>query len=60
MLTGWKDIVKYTGLSRNTIRRLKRDENFPLQYIADRPTTTKRLIESWMEKRITNLGKLNK
>jgi len=51
MLTGWKDIVAYTGLSRFTIKRLRKEDNFPLQYIADRPTTTKTLIEKWMEDR---------
>lgn len=51
MLTGWKMIVQYTGFSRNTIKRLAKEDNFPLQYIVQRPTTTKHLIEVWIEKR---------
>jgi hypothetical protein len=51
MLTGWKDIVKYMGFSRYTIKRMMREDDFPLQYIASKPTTTRKLIEKWMEKR---------
>jgi hypothetical protein len=28
-----------------------REDDFPLQYIASKPTTTRKLIEKWMEKR---------
>jgi predicted DNA-binding transcriptional regulator AlpA len=52
MITGWKSITKSTGFSRNTIVRLVKEEGFPVQYIATKPTTTNRAIQEWFEKRI--------
>ncbi len=48
MLTGWKAISEYTGLSRNTLRRLRRDDGFPIVYIATKPITTRSQIEDWI------------
>jgi predicted DNA-binding transcriptional regulator AlpA len=47
MLTGWKDITKYTGFSRNTIKKLMKNEGFPLQYISTKPVTTQQAILAW-------------
>ncbi len=52
MLTTWKVITKYTGFSRNTIKRLTKDEGFPIAFVAGRPTTTKSQIEIWISKKI--------
>jgi predicted DNA-binding transcriptional regulator AlpA len=52
MLTGWKVIVQYTGFSRNTLKRLIKEERFPIQSIATKPVTSKQQIEKWLEKRL--------
>ncbi len=52
MITGWKSIIEHTGFSRNTIVKLMKEEGFPLQYIATKPTTTDQAIQKWFEKRI--------
>lgn len=52
MITGWKIIIQHTGFSRNTLKRLANDENFPLEYIASKPTTTSQAIETWFQKRL--------
>lgn len=52
MLTSWKVIVQYTGFSRNTLKRLKEEEKFPIQIIANKPVTTEQQIEKWLEERI--------
>jgi predicted DNA-binding transcriptional regulator AlpA len=54
MLTGWKDITKYTGFSRNTLKKLIKNEKFPLQYIASKPTTTNQAIQEWFKARLKN------
>jgi predicted DNA-binding transcriptional regulator AlpA len=54
MITGWKSITQYTGFSRNTIVKLMREEGFPLQYIATKPTTTDQAIQEWFKKRLAN------
>ena len=52
MITGWKEITKYVGLSRNTIVRLMKEEKFPLEYIATKPVTTDRAVQDWFQKRV--------
>jgi predicted DNA-binding transcriptional regulator AlpA len=52
MITGWKKITEHTGFSRRTIIRLMREEGFPLQYIATKPTTTDQSIQEWFKKRL--------
>ena len=52
MLTGWKDICRETGFSRNTIKRLARDEGFPLDYVATKPCTSDELISEWLRSRV--------
>jgi len=52
MITGWKSIIEHTGFSRNTIVKLMKEEGFPLQYIATKPTTTEQAIQKWFDKRI--------
>ena len=52
MLTGWKSIAEYTGLSRNTILKLVDTEAFPLQYIGDKPVSSKKWIQDWLDTRI--------
>lgn len=52
MITGWKNITEHTGFSRNTIVRLMKEDGFPLQYIATKPTTTDQAIQEWFKKRI--------
>lgn len=52
MITGWKSITEHTGFSRNTIVRLMKEEGFPLQYIATKPTTTDQAIQEWFKRRI--------
>jgi predicted DNA-binding transcriptional regulator AlpA len=51
MITGWKEITRHTGFSRNTIKRLMKEEKFPLQYIASKPVTTQQAIQKWFERR---------
>jgi predicted DNA-binding transcriptional regulator AlpA len=51
MLTGWKAISNYTGFSRNTLKRLFKEEKFPVDYIATKPVTTEKQIEDWLQKR---------
>jgi hypothetical protein len=48
LLTGWKNIVNYTGFSRGTILRLVKEDDFPLKYIATKPTTCETLIAEWL------------
>ena len=57
MLTGWKDITQYTGFSRNTIVKLVKEESFPLQYIAKKPTTTEQAISEWFKNRLVQPAK---
>jgi len=52
MITGWKSIAKHTGFSRNTIIRLTKEEGFPVQYIAKKPTTTAQAIQDWFKTRL--------
>jgi len=52
MITGWKSITESTGFSRRTVIRLMKEEGFPLQYIATKPTTTDQAIQEWFKKRI--------
>lgn len=59
MITGWKEITKHIGLSRNTIVRLMKEERFPLQYIATKPVTTDRAVQEWFQKRLENTSKIS-
>ena len=52
MITGWKSITEHTGFSRNTIVRLWKEEDFPLQYIVTKPTTTAQAIQEWFKGRL--------
>lgn len=60
MITGWKNIIEHTGFSRRTIIRLTREEGFPLQYIATKPTTTDQAMQKWFEKRLKTLANSTK
>lgn len=52
VLSGWKDITRETGISENTIRKLVREENFPVQYLGRTPVTTMEQVISWLDKRL--------
>lgn len=52
MITGWKDIINYTGYSRSTLVRLMKAESFPIQIIARKPTTTDQAIQKWFDERV--------
>jgi hypothetical protein len=52
MITGWKNIIKYTGFGINTLKTLVKKENFPLQWIASKPTTTEQAIHEWFKSRL--------
>lgn len=51
MLTGWKDITAYVGLSVNSIKKLMLNEGFPVQYLQGKPAITQEMIAKWMENR---------
>jgi len=53
-------ITQYTGFSRNTIKRLVKEESFPLIYIASRPVTTRQQIETWIEMKMAEEEKHKK
>jgi predicted DNA-binding transcriptional regulator AlpA len=53
MLTTWKIITKFTGFSRNTLKKLVREEGFPVAIVAGRPTTTRTLIEDWITSKLS-------
>jgi hypothetical protein len=57
MLTGWKEIIKYTGLSKYTLRRLVRKEGFPVKFFTIRPTTTEEAINQWFKSRLEQVKK---
>lgn len=57
MLTTWKVIAKYTGYSRNTIKRLIIEDGFPIVVVAGKPTTTKMQIENWISKKLQEAPK---
>ena len=48
MLTGWERIEKEVGMCSKTIKRLVREEGFPIIYTAGRPVTSSRLIDKWI------------
>lgn len=52
ILTGWKDICAAMGMSVNTLKRLTREEDFPVQYVATRPVTTQDLVSEWLRTRL--------
>lgn len=52
ILTGWKEICAAMGMSVNTLKRLAREEAFPLQYVATRPVTTQDMISDWLRARL--------
>jgi len=52
MITGWKEITRHTGFSRNTLKRLMEDESFPVQTIASKPVTTEQAIQDWFNERL--------
>ncbi len=54
MLTGWKDITHSTGLSENTLRKLIREEDFPVQYLGRTPVVTMDQVLAWLDKRLQN------
>lgn len=51
MITGWKNIIRETGFSRNSIKQLVREEDFPLQYILSRPVLSRRGLDEWLLQR---------
>ncbi|THB70278.1 MAG: hypothetical protein D6E12_03015 [Desulfovibrio sp.] len=56
MIIGWKNIQEATGLSRNLLRRLRDEEDFPIARIGNRPATSEGLIEKWLAQRIDTGG----
>ena len=60
MITGWKSISQHTGFSRNTIIKLVKEEDFPVQYIATKPTTTSQSIQDWFKARLKKSSKNTK
>ena len=52
MLTGWKQLSEYTGRSRGTLLKLVKEQQFPIQKLFGKPTTTRRAIERWFEDRL--------
>ena len=57
MLTGWKMIIKYTGFSKYTLRRLAKNDGFPVRYIATKPTTTEAAIQEWFKNKLEQVKK---
>ena len=52
ILRGWKDIsLAAGGMSEGSMRRLMRNEGFPVTIIAGRPMSTTEAISEWVEKR---------
>jgi len=60
MITGWKKITEHTGFSRNTIVKLIKEENFPVQYIATKPTITDQAINEWFKNRLPKSSQITK
>ncbi len=52
MLSTWKVITEKVGLSENTIRKLIRDEGFPVQFLGRTPVTTMDQVISWLDRRL--------
>ena len=51
MLTGWKAFCRETGFSANTLRKLMREEGFPIQFLARHPVVTRGQIARWLKER---------
>jgi predicted DNA-binding transcriptional regulator AlpA len=49
MLNGWRVITEQTGFSVNTIKKLMKEDAFPVRYIGSHPFTTKAAIETWFQ-----------
>lgn len=52
VLTGWERIEKEVGMCSKTIKRLVREEGFPIIYTAGRPMTSAKLIDDWIMSRM--------
>lgn len=54
MITGWQEIQEVTGFCPRTIRKLAREEDFPLVMVCKRPVTSRSLIDRWLLKRLSD------
>ncbi len=54
ILSTWEAITDKVGLSENTIRKLVKNEDFPIQFVGRTPITTLDQIISWLDKRLEN------
>jgi len=52
ILSSWEAITDEVGLSENTIRKLVKDEDFPIQFVGRTPITTMGQILSWLDQQI--------
>ena len=50
--TGWKEIQRATGRSRNTIKKLMETEAFPVLIINSKPTTTDEALKVWFDNQL--------
>lgn len=51
-LVGLEAIARYLGRGKNTVRRLHREEDFPMVEVAGRWTSTRRQIDHWLEMQV--------
>jgi hypothetical protein len=49
ILRGWKEITRYTGLSRGSILELRKQSKFPIRKIAGQYMTTEKAVEKFVE-----------
>jgi len=49
MLTGWKQITGYAGLSRPTILKLVLLHRFPVKWVGIKPISTELAVDMWFE-----------
>ena len=54
ILSTWEAITDKVGLSENTIRKLVKEEDFPIQFVGRTPITTLDQILSWLDQRFEN------
>ncbi len=52
ILRGWKDICQAAGgMGEDTLRKLMREEQFPVTIVARKPMSTQAAISEWIAKR---------